>query len=377
MATAMQRLQGLIQGTGIGKPKIGLDTCCVRYYLNNEQPWADCLDPIFQAGLSGVADLYISTIVVSELLAQLYFTNRQQAGYDEELYLLAILHHHFQVLDVTGEIAQAAGRLRGSFPPGKKALETPDALIGATSLTNGHTLFVTNDAQLAEALPPENCIFLRELALEWLAQNFPQGCLAGVGCINPSKRGVGLAVNASLASLELGSVKPAPKAKWQRILYDAITAASALNEPCIFFILTSKSGRKAEVEEVLFWHEGLSDTRSPMRILNRLSDHLGYSPRTGKAINTGQNVYVFCFLSMSRERARQSQPSFTSKRAHQREMDSWNAYLKLLWLFREALRLPQTSWLLCEDNSARYLDASATITFLNQAKNVMGWKERR
>jgi len=41
-----------------GAPKIGLDTCCVQYYISNPQvqPWADRLDPIFQAGLRGKAD---------------------------------------------------------------------------------------------------------------------------------------------------------------------------------------------------------------------------------------------------------------------------------------------------------------------------------
>ena len=115
------------------------------------QPWADCLDPIFRAAVDGRIELYVSTVVVSELLAHVYFANRHNTGYDPELDFLAIINRHFQILDVNGPIAKAAGRLRGSYTPGDRiVLKMPDALIGATSLTSGHTLFVTNDAQLAE-----------------------------------------------------------------------------------------------------------------------------------------------------------------------------------------------------------------------------------
>ncbi len=224
MPTATERIQGVTQATATGKPKVALDTCCVQYYINNPpvQPWADCLDPIFRAAVDGKIDLYVSTVVVSELLAHVYFANRHNAGYDPELDLLAIMNRHFQILNVNGEVAKAAGRLRGSYILGDKiALKTPDALIGATSLTNGHTLFVTNDAQLADALPDTNCIYLRDVALEWLAQNFPCPCFDDAGPVSPSKGGKGLPIGISAAWLELGGVQPNPSAKWRRILKDA------------------------------------------------------------------------------------------------------------------------------------------------------------
>lgn len=147
MPTVTEQLQALIQPIAGSLPKIGLDTNCVQYYLNAIQPWADCLAPIFQAGLTGNAELYISTVVVSELLAHAHFDARSRAGYDPELTLMQTLQRNFKILEVSETIAKASGRLRGNyFPDNKISLKTPDVLISATSLENSHTLFITNDA---------------------------------------------------------------------------------------------------------------------------------------------------------------------------------------------------------------------------------------
>lgn len=379
MATATQRIQDVTQAPATAKPRVALDTCCVQYYISNPpvQPWADCLDPVFRAGVEGKIELYVSTIVVSELLAHVHFAHRN-TGYDPELDLLAILNRHFQVLEVSGDVASAAGRLRGNYVPGgKMTLKTPDALIGATSLLNGHTLFITNDAQLADALPDSNCIYLKDVALDWLSKRFSGECFSSHSPVNPLRRGPGLPNGTSLASVELGSIKPDPAAKWKRILSDAFTVAAAISEPCIFFVLTTRVGRKTECTEVLFWHEGLNAARPPKRLIKRLYEHLGYSQRTGIANNPKNHVVSFCFTSLEREKARQLQPCFASKSDHQREADSWNGYLSLFRVFSKALSLPQTSWLLCEDGVARTLDTDATIEFLDQAKNVLGWKDER
>jgi len=380
MATAWQRIREVAQAPIGGKPKVALDTCCVQYYINNPpvRPWADCLDPVFRAGLEGKADLYVSTVVVSELLAHVHFANRNRAGFDPELDLLAILNRHFQILDVNRDVARAAGRLRGNYIPGNRmALKTPDALIGATRVANGHTLFVTNDAPLADALPEANCVFLREAALEHLAELFPLECLDGGAPVTATRWVRGLSAGITLATLQLGSVRPDPAATWKRLLADAFTVASALAEPCVLFILTEKRGRRVEASEVLFWHEGLNDARPPTRLLRRVQEHLGYSQQTGRVENAGCHVWAFCFTSIARERARQSDPAFASKSDHQRLADGWNSYLMPLRRFQPALALPQTTWLLCEDGVAKYLKPIETLGFLDRAKNVLGWEGGR
>lgn len=380
MAMAIERIQAVAQGSDGGKPKVALDTCCVQYYIRNPpiQPWADCLDPIFRAGLDGRVELYISTVVVSELLAHVHFSNRQRTGFDPELALLAILNRHFQILEVNGEVAKAAGRLRGNYVPGDRmALKTPDALIRATSIANGHTLFVTNDAKLADALPEANCVFLRQAALEFLVGRFAQECLDGGPPVAPTRRGRGLSAGVTLATPELGSVKPDPTATWRGLLADAFIVASALAEPCVFFVLIERKGRQSEAKEVLFWHEGLNKSRPPSRLLRRVQQHLGYWQQTGKAENVGNHVWAFYFASLAREHARQSNPEFASKRDYQRLADALKGYLMPLWRFRSGLTLPQTTWIFCEDGEARYLKAADTLRFLDQAKNVLGWEGGR
>jgi hypothetical protein len=172
-------------------------------------------------------------------------------------------------------------------------------------------------------------------------------------------------------------VRPAASATWKRLLADAFTVGSALTEPCVFFVLTEKRGQRSKTAEVLFWHEGLTSGRPVSQLIRRLRDHLGYSRETGRAERPRNQVWAFCFSSMNRERARQSDPAFASKTDHQRQADGWNGYLMTLWRFRYALALPQTTWLLCEDGVARNLKATETLQFLDLAKNVLGWKDER
>jgi hypothetical protein len=172
-------------------------------------------------------------------------------------------------------------------------------------------------------------------------------------------------------------VKPDPFATWKRLLADAFTVASSLAEPCVCFVLTKRRGRRVEAKEVLFWHEGLNESRPPMRLLRHLQKHLGYAQQTGRAENAGSHVWAFCFTSIARERARQSDPAFASKSDCQRLADVLSGYLMPLWRFRSGLALPQTTWLLCEDGVARYLKAGDTLRFFDQAKNVLGWEDGR
>ncbi|AEJ61481.1 PilT protein domain protein [Spirochaeta thermophila DSM 6578] len=382
MAWAVEQLQQILNGRVVQKPKVALDTCCVQYYIGDPpaQPWADCLDPVFRAALDGRIELYVSTVVVSELLAHVHFAHRN-TGYDPELDLLAILDRHFQVLDVNGDVARAAGRLRGTFVPGKKmSLKTPDALIGATSITNGHTLFITNDAQLAQALPAGTCVYLKELALEWLAENFPRTCFDTSKTIKPVRRGPGLADHLLSDTNEFGGVKLKPSVTCKRILADAWIAAAAINEACVFFVLTQRNGRKEEAAEVLFWQEALEQQRAAQRIVRYLREYLEVQYDRGKdryLAALHKHAYGFVFTSLNRERARQLQPCFASKSDHQREADALKAYLTPLWRFRSALTLPGTTWFLCENGEARYLKPAETQQFLDKANNVLGWEGGR
>ncbi len=116
MPTATERIREVIETTASEKPKVALDTCCVQYYISNPpvQPWADCLDPIFRAAVDGQIDLYVSTVVVSELLSHVHLhtgTMRVMTGTGPS-------DHHEQAFSDTGcERCGGCprGRLRGNY----------------------------------------------------------------------------------------------------------------------------------------------------------------------------------------------------------------------------------------------------------------------
>lgn len=383
MSFATQQVEQAIQPTllAVSKPKIGLDTCCVRYYLEGKQPWADLLSSVFTAGISGQVELYVSTVVVSELIANAHFQNRNITGFDPELQLMETLNQHFQILVLDEDIARMAGRLRGSYIPDpsmtKPKLQTQDVLIGATSLRSRHTLFITNDHDLADALPDESCVYLNDMALEWLVNNFPSTCLIP-GTITPKTRGQGLPNDASLACIELGSICPGPSAKWDRILAHALNVAVSLNEPIIFFVFTTKVGRRTITDEVLVWHEALDNKRQVARIINHIKKHIEYGINKINGLpifNTKKHIHVFFFTSLSHARERQTQ--YNTKTNHQKELNAVKEYLSPLWVFRNVLRLPQVSSLLCENGIPKKLNTDSTIKFINIANNVLGWKDVR
>src|SRR5690606_38323243 len=188
----------------------------------------------------------------------------------------------------------------------------------------------------------------------------------------PQQRGLGLPGNAAPATLELGSVRPDPSAKWRRILKDAPGVAAAVGQPCIFFVLTARNGRREESVEVLFWHAEFAETRPPERIVRRLHEHLGYSRKTGLATKSKHHVHAFVATSLSRARQRQNQNSNASSSDQTKTAHAWTEYLGILVAFHGALTLPQTTWLLLEDGVARRLSATPTVDYLSRAANVLG-----
>ena len=353
------------------RPRIGLDTNCVRYYLANERPWADWLEPFFEAATSGKAELFVSTVVVAELLAGSYYANRAHSGYDPELDLLAILDRHFQVVDVNATVAKAAGRLRGSFLPGDKmVLKLPDAIVGGTSLALDHSLFITNDERLADALPDDRCLFLGDLAPAWLAEQFPTPCLRGSAAVSPVQDGEGVPLWPALASPELASIKLGRAVPWQRVLHDGFIAAAILGVPCVVAVLEVADGTSET--EVIFWHDGPEATQSAGRLVNRVSDYLGFERRTQVIRYPERQVRLLCFSSLQRQRELQDRSDWADKLPRKKEVDAWRAYVKPLIAFSSLLGISNVPWILCEQGIARELDTSAAGSFAQSVSKLFG-----
>lgn len=277
-------------------------------------------------------DLYISVVVASEILAHVHFDRRDRMGYDPELFLTETLQRNFEIIDIDRNIAKTSGILRADHAHsnnlGKISLKTPDAIIGATSINQAHTLLITNDAQLAKALPSSSCIYLRELALEWLEQNFPLQCLGSSTPIQPNKTSQGL-LNRVILPSELCAIAPDSTATYNCILADAYITASAFNEPCLFFLLINRVSGVIEIEKILSWHKGLGQMRPIFRYIKYLKEFLEYKKQRGGTLTTTRDkeIHVFYFTSLNRETIRQQQTNFASKSSLQKKADTWHNYL--------------------------------------------------
>ena len=167
----------------------------------------------------------------------------------------------------------------------------------------------------------------------------------------------------SMTTRELGGIQPDPSVRWRRILGDALTVASAINEPCVFFVLSTRTGRKMETQEVLVWHEGLADSRPPRRIVRRLHEHLGYSAKTSTVAYPRNHIHGFVCASLSSERARQTTPAFASKSDHREKRMLGIVTYRLGVLSNPLSDCLSLSGCFAEEGRAHALTVASTISF--------------
>ncbi len=118
-----------------------LDTSILIYYLEGVEPYYLLAEEIF----NDIADENIkgslSAISITEFVTKPLADGK---GTDVERFKRFLSSLSIQVLAVTYEIAERAGKLRAQYP----SVRTPDALIVATALESGCNVFVTNDKNL-------------------------------------------------------------------------------------------------------------------------------------------------------------------------------------------------------------------------------------
>lgn len=150
---------------------ICLDTNCLLYYFKGEMPWADSLRPVFEAKDGGHVRLFTSSMTLAELLARV-----DQSDHSA---MLSAVRRYFDLVPVDDKIGiQAAGIRRASNPSNAACplVKTPDAVEMATAGETRSLLFITNDEQLTRMPKTVKALYLKELALDWLEDEF-NGCL--------------------------------------------------------------------------------------------------------------------------------------------------------------------------------------------------------
>ncbi len=118
-----------------------LDTAVLIYYLEEVEPYCLLAGEVFNDIVDGNIRGFLSAISVTEFVTKPLADGKvsEVERFRDFLSSLSI-----QVLAVTYEIAERAGRLRSQY----SSIRTPDALIVATALESGCDIFVTNDKDL-------------------------------------------------------------------------------------------------------------------------------------------------------------------------------------------------------------------------------------
>ncbi|MBI1878386.1 MAG: type II toxin-antitoxin system VapC family toxin [Chloroflexi bacterium] len=160
-----------------------LDTNCLLYYFSGHQPWADNLQPVFEAREQGKIRLVTSTITLAEVLAR-------AADNTQASQLLDTIRRYFEIIPVSDQTGIYAGGIRQG-----SSIKTPDAVEMATALDTGATLFITNDEQLIRA-PQPAALYLKDLALDWLEDEFSL-------CIDTGQPVVTLPAGSTILNLSL------------------------------------------------------------------------------------------------------------------------------------------------------------------------------
>jgi len=119
---------------------IGLDTCLWIYHFEDHPTYKKWTHPILQAVNTGQCSGVISELTLLEILVQ-----PLRLGLEEVVdnYKLSIDNFPNMIVSpVTREVILKGAALRAKY-----GLRTPDALIIATSIVQGATLMLTNDAK--------------------------------------------------------------------------------------------------------------------------------------------------------------------------------------------------------------------------------------
>ena len=133
----MERIRERISGHRL----IGLDTSIFIYHLEGNQAYYRITREILGLIESGKCQGVISTVTIMELTVQAWRQNRQDIAMHYEA--LLVNFPNLILKDVTRNVARGAARLRAKYN-----IRPADALLVATALTWGATIWVTNDVKL-------------------------------------------------------------------------------------------------------------------------------------------------------------------------------------------------------------------------------------
>ena len=134
---------------------VGLDTSPLIYLIEEHPRYLNIVRPFFEAVDRGQFQVVTSTITLLEVLVHPFRNGADELA--SEYREIILNSNGISVVDVSGEVAVEAARIRAQHN-----LRTPDAIQLATSIREGATYFVTNDASLP-SISPLSVLLLDEI----------------------------------------------------------------------------------------------------------------------------------------------------------------------------------------------------------------------
>jgi len=121
---------------------VGFDTAPLIYYIEDVDPYADLLEPVFELLGSHRLNAITSTIALAEILTKPLAD--KNFGLVDEIKFTLKSFSTLRMMAVDEKLAEAAALIRA-----RHGIRLPDALQVAAAIGGEATLFITNDKRLS------------------------------------------------------------------------------------------------------------------------------------------------------------------------------------------------------------------------------------
>jgi predicted nucleic acid-binding protein len=380
--------QAELQSALVPGSLICLDTNCLLYYFKGEMPWAESLRPVFDAKDGGDIRLFTSSMTLAELLARVDPTDQSA--------MLSAVRQYFDLIPVDDNISIQAADIRRASNINKAAsppVKTPDAVEMATANETRSLLFITNDEQLTRMPQTVKALYLKDLALDWIEDEF-NTCLsasasAAIPNMQPQQLNLSFIRDVGQDWMILESGMAADD-----FVNNAMLLSSLIKGPCVVIgqaqvangaeqvhaLRILPAGRPWITPSIPDW-VGQFTNRShqwndPVQVpfIQRVIRHIGMKDEEHKSQGNGELVTPFIVVSISQLDAESEVniPGNSTMAEHKKRQEIWRRYLSPFKPIMPLLELPGARLWKTEAQNAHELGVERFRRFFVCAENVIG-----
>lgn len=395
-STAQAELQSALAPGSL----ICLDTNCLLFYFKDVKPWADCLDPVFKAKDNGAVTLATSSMTLAELLAR-------AADPSEEARILSSVRQYFTFVPVDDQIGIVAAGVRRNSRHGfddcptcgtrknlNKGVTTPDAVEMATANETRSLLFITNDEQLTRMPQTVKALYLKDLALDWLEDEF-NGCLsssasAAIPNMQPQQLNLSFLRDVSQDWMTLQGGMAADDFVRNAMLLSALVkgpcavigqAQGANGAEQVHALRVLPAGRPWIIPSIPDWvrqftnrkHQWDDPAQAPF--VQRVGRHVGMKDEERKNQGNGERAMPFIVVSASQLDAEAEVNTMDGNgqmAEHKKRQEIWRRYLAPFKPVMPLIELSGARLWKTEAQNAHELDVDHFRRFFACAENVIG-----